>query len=359
MSLLRTAVTGFLGVKMATLLINCARFPVLVPGPSPDLAGVSVLVPARDEADRLPATLPGLLAQGSGELLVLDDGSTDGTGQVAADLIAASGHPRARVLTGHALPPGWTGKTWACHQLAEHACGSTLVFLDADVSLHPGALAALLAEQRRAGADVFSVFPHQVTRTLGEHLLVPAIDQVVLTLLAHPLLALPVPAAATAHGACLVLDRDAYDRVGGFAAVRGEIVDDVALARRTRALGLRLGLALGGDLVRVRMYASYGQVVAGLSRGLLFMTGGSRPALVLGWVVHLLAYTLPVTRVAADRRWWLPLALGLAERALVEVKTRRYAVWQVVLVPAVAPAFGPMILRALRGRHTWRGRTYP
>lgn len=359
MTSLRTAVTVLLGLKMLTLVVNLVRFPVLEPAGEGDLTEVSVLIPARNEADRLPATLPGMLAECSGELLVLDDCSEDGTARVAQDLIDCSGHPRAGVVTGRDLPPGWTGKTWACHQLSQEAQGSTLVFLDADVTLRPGALAAVVAEKRRVNADVFSVFPRQVTATLGEHLLVPVIDQVVLTLLAHPLLSLPVPAAATAHGACLVLDRDAYDRVGGHEALRAEIVDDVALARRTRALGLRLGLALGGDLVSIRMYTSYAGAVGGLSRGLLFMTDGSRAVLVAGWLLHLVAYTVPVTRVAADRRWWLPLALGLLERALVEVKTRRYAVWQAALVPAVAPAYAPMVLRALRGRPAWRGRTYP
>ncbi len=349
---------GLLSLKLIVLCINLARFPVLSPRPAVDLRNVSVLVPARDEAARLPGTLPAMLAEHDAEVLVLDDNSTDGTAQVAQDIIDRSGHPRARVLTGETLPPRWTGKTWACHQLAAAATGGVLVFLDADVTLEEGALAAVVAEKERAHADVFSVFPRQETRTLGEHLVVPVIDNVLLCLLAHPLLSLPVPSAATAHGACLVFDPDSYQRVGGFEAVREEIVDDVAMARRTRALGLRLGLALGGDLVHVRMYSGYGEVVAGLSRGLMPMSNGSPVVLILGWAAHLTAYTLPILVLFRDRRWALPLALGLTERVLVEIKTRRYAVWQALLVPAIAPAMVPLVLRALRGRPTWRGRTY-
>ncbi|CAN5590737.1 glycosyltransferase family 2 protein [soil metagenome] len=358
MSPVRWGVMALLSLKAVVLLINVARFPVLSPRGGQDLRGVSVLIPARDEAARLPGTLPAMLAEHGAEVLVLDDNSSDGTGGLAQDIMDRSGHPRARVLTGEALPSGWTGKTWACHQLAAAAQGDTLVFLDADVTLEAGAVAAVVGEKERSGADVFSVFPRQETRSLGEHLVVPVIDNVVLCLLAHPLLSLPIPAAATAHGACLVFDRGSYERVGGFEAVREEIVDDVAMARRTRALGMRLGLALGGDVVHVRMYTSYTEVAGGLSRGLLMMSNGSRVVLVLGWMAHLVTYTLPAAFVLRDRRWALPLALGLTERVLVEIKTRRYAVWQALLVPAIAPAMAPLVARALRGQHRWRGRTY-
>lgn len=363
----RAGVQAFLAVKLLVLAINLVRFPVVKRGDiavghdvsrDVDLSDVSVLIPARDEAGRLPATLPALLAEHHAEVLVLDDNSTDGTAGIAQDIIDRSGHPRARVIQGKELPQGWTGKTWACEQLAAAAAGDTFVFLDCDVTVEPGGLAAVIAEKRRAEADVFSVFPRQDTGSVGEHLVVPTIDAVLLTLLPHFLLRLPIPAAATAHGACLVFDRDSYARAGGFEAVRTQIVEDVAMARHTRALGMRLGLALGGDLIHVRMYQSYGDVVAGLSRGLMPMAGGSKPVLVLGWAAHAAAYTLPLVLVSCDRRWVLPLAMGITERGLVEIKTRRYAVWQAILSPAIAPAMVPLVLRALRGRPTWRGRTY-
>ncbi len=363
MSAVRTGVQAFLGVKLLVLAINVVTFPVLKRSVTDlrgttDCSDVSVLIPARNEAGRLPATLPAMLAEHHAEVLILDDNSTDGTAAIAQDIIDASGHPRARVLTGKALPQGWTGKTWACEQLAAAAQGDTFVFLDSDVTVEPGALAAVVAEKRRVGADVFSVFPRQDTGSMGEHLVVPTIDAVLLSLLPHALLRLPIPAAATAHGACLVFDRASFARVGGFAAVRHRIVEDVAMARHTRSLGLRLGLALGGDLLHVRMYTSYPDVVRGLSRGLMPMAGGSKAVLVLGWAAHAAAYTMPLVWVARDRRWSVPLLMGMAERGIVEVKTRRYAVVQAGLSPAIAPAMVPLVLRALRGRPTWRGRTY-
>jgi cellulose synthase/poly-beta-1,6-N-acetylglucosamine synthase-like glycosyltransferase len=362
---LRRAVTAFLLLKISVLLVNMAQFPVLRPagarsrrdpaGPPP--GAVSLLVPMRDEAGGLPSTVPGLLRQHAGELILLDDESSDGSGPLAKELLAS--RPGTRVLHGTPAPPGWTGKSWACHQLAAQAAGSLLVFCDADVLLADGALDAAVTQMRAQRADVFSVFPRQVTATLGEHLITPLIDDVLLCFLPFGLLSADVPSAATASGALLVFTRQAYGAVGGFAAVRGEITEDLAIARRTRAAGLKLGLALGGGLVSTRMYNGYRAVVAGMGRGLLSAAGGSRGRLVAGTGWHLLAYTLPCVLAVRQRPWAFPVLLGMTERALVELKTGRREWWQAVLPPLSPLAALPIVVRALRGTQRWKGRVYP
>jgi cellulose synthase/poly-beta-1,6-N-acetylglucosamine synthase-like glycosyltransferase len=364
-------VTAFLLLKLGVLTVNLGWFPVL--GRRADRVGraqgdpgmaappgrrlVSLLIPMRDEAARLGASLPALLAQDADEIILLDDESTDGTGTLARSLL--DGHPRARVEDGVPAPPGWAGKTWACHQLAARASGSLLVFCDADVLPAKGALDAVIAEMGAQRADVFSVFPRQITGSLGEHLIIPLIDDVLLCFLPFGLLSADVPRAATASGALLVFTRAAYDRLGGFAAVRGQIVEDVAIARRTRQAGLKLGLALGGQQVAVRMYRGYREVQTGLSRGLLPVTGGSRSRLTLGAGWHLLVYTLPWVLASRQRRWLVPLLLGVAERALVEIKTGRRAVGQALLTPLSPLAAMPIVARSLRGNQRWKGRLYP
>jgi Glycosyl transferase family 21 len=358
-------------LKVGILLVNVARFPVLrqqAPDPGPPAArgpdcgpdgprppaSVSMLVPVRNEAAVLPASITAMLRQGADELILLDDQSDDGSGPVARSLMAAE--PRARVVSGRPAPRGWVGKSWACDQLAAAASGSVLMFCDADIMLADGAAQAVLAEMRRQDADVFSVFPRQVTATLGEHLLTPLIDDVLLCFLPFGLLSAPVPAAATANGSLLVFTRQAYDDLGGFAAVRGEIVEDVALARLTRRAGLKLGLVLGGELVLTRMYDGYREACAGMARGLLPVTGGSRSRLILGAAWHLLAYTLPCAVAVRRRAWLLPLSLGVAERVLVEIKTERRAVWQAVLTPLVPLTAVPVVVQALRRNQRWKGR---
>ena len=359
-------VTAFLALKLGVLVVNVVRFPVLGrpegdPGaasaPTASRPSVSLLIPMRNETARLGASIPSVLAQNAGEIILLDDESTDGTGTLARSLI--SGHPRAFVEDGVPAPPGWVGKSWACHQLAAKASGSLLVFCDADVLLGDGAIDAVISQMEAQQADVFSVFCRQVTASLGEHLIAPLIDDVLLCLLPFGLLSADVPQAATASGALLVFTRSAYSYLGGHAAVRGEIVEDVAIARRTRKAGLKLGLALGGQQASTRMYSGYRETVTGMSRGLLPVVGGSRTALVLGAGWHLLVYTLPWVVVLRRRRWLLPLLLGVTERVLIELKTGRRTVWQALLTPLSPLAAVPVVARAVRGNQRWKGRLYP
>jgi cellulose synthase/poly-beta-1,6-N-acetylglucosamine synthase-like glycosyltransferase len=349
------------------LTVNMLRFPVLrgrpeadpraVPAPTRSRPPVSLLVPMRNETARLAASIPAMLAQNTDEIILLDDESTDGTGSLARSLV--SGHPRAVVEDGLPVPPGWVGKSWACHQLAARASGSLLVFCDADVLLAEGAIDAVISQMEDQHADVFSVFCRQITATAGEHLITPLIDDVLLCFLPFGLLSADVPQAATASGALLVFTRSAYRQLGGFAAVRSEIIEDVAIARRTRKAGLKLGLALGGQQAATRMYRGYREVLTGMSRGLLPVTGGSRSCLAVGAGWHLLVYTLPWMMAPRRRRWLVPLVLGVSERALIEIKTERRAVWQALLMPLSPLAAAPIVARALRGNQRWKGRLYP
>jgi hypothetical protein len=349
-------------VKLAGLAINLPAFPVL--GRRSAAAGrqpqTSLLVPARDEAERLPDALPGLLAQPATEILVLDDGSTDGTADVVRK--AAAQDARVRLLTGQPVPPGWVGKNWACHQLAQAATGELLVFCDADVLLNPGALPAVWAEMSRQHSDVFSVFPRQLTGTLGERLLVPLIDENLLAFLPHHLLAMPVPAAAVANGQFLAFRRGAYRAAGGHRGVAGQIVEDLALARVARRAGLRLGLALGGDLIAARMYRGYAEVVRGTGKSMRAAHGGSDAALMASAAFNLAAYTLPWLRWGSAGRlgliWRAVAVAGLVERLLVNAKTGRGAYPEALLVPIIAPAAVPVYLLALRRTAVWKGRSY-
>ena len=348
---LATVVLCFLGLKLATLIANLALFPMLRARPEDRPESAALLIPMRDEARQLPATLPGFSGAGV-PVIVLDDGSGDG----GAGLVDAAG---IRVVTGAPRPPGWTGKTWACAQLADLTDAEILIFCDADVLLAPGAIGAVLAEMNRQKADVFSVFSRQLTGTWAERLLIPLVDDVLLCFLPFSLLSVPAAAsAATASGALLAFRREAYRQLGGFAAFRTELVEDVAIARRTRQLGLRLGLALGGDLVRVRMYRSFGEIVEGFGRGLVPAAGGRRAAVVAGLVWHVVAYSGAVLGAITSPRWRLVALLGMLERALVEAKTGGRD-WSAAALIGVSPlAAVPVVARSLRRRQTWKGRMY-
>ncbi|MFN3334401.1 MAG: glycosyltransferase family 2 protein, partial [Caldilinea sp.] len=166
MILLPLAVTAALAILLAIATTNYRRFPRLyaveTPGNAKTNAApslVSVLIPARNEAAIIGATLRDLLAQDvpNLEVLVLDDRSEDGTAEIVCE--TARRFPQVRLLCGKELPPGWTGKNWACAQLAEAAQGDILLFTDADVRWRPGALHSVLAAMDKLDADLLTVWP--------------------------------------------------------------------------------------------------------------------------------------------------------------------------------------------------------
>lgn len=349
---------GFLLLQAAVIAVNLLTFPRL--RPSADTSGppprVSLLVPARDEALNLATTLPLMLAQPVWEVLVLDDASSDGTG--AAVSAQAEADPRLRLLRGRALPPGWTGKNWACRQLAEAASGELLLFVDADVRLRAGALAAALDLFRASGAGLLSVWPRQITPTLPERLVVPLVDMVLLAGLPYPLVrSLPAASLAAGNGQFMLWSREAYRSSGGHEAVRGEVLEDVRLSQRAKAAGVPLTLALGTSLIEVRMYRDWSALVDGFAKN-IFAGSGPLPALLL-LLLNTLSYSASWLLLAFDRRWLVIALLGVALRGLVNRATRRGPV-EALLQPLGPPALWPIALRALqrRGGYRWKGRDY-
>lgn len=243
---------------------------------------VSVLVPARDEATTIGACVAALLGSAGladVEVLVGDDGSTDGTAEAAraaaeAARAAVGSDPRLRVLAVPAPPAGWLGKPHACAHLAAHARGAILVFIDADVVVAPHGLAATVALLRAAGADLVSPYPRVAADGWLARLVQPLLQWSWLTFL--PLRAMeasPRPSLAAAAGQLLAVDARAYRRAGGHRAVAGEVVEDVALARPVKAAGGRVCLADGSAIATCRMYGSAGELVDGYAKSLAVAFG--------------------------------------------------------------------------------------
>lgn len=352
---------GFLAVQLLTLLSNLLLFPVLRPsegGLAFDLPKVSILVPARNEAHNLPETLPRLLAQPAREVVVLDDHSTDGTAELVAEL--AKTEPRLKLLRGQALPSGWSGKNWACQQLAEVASGQVLIFTDADVFWKPGALQALLAFQARERADFISVWPRQLTGTLAERLAVPVIDLILLSWLPYlGVKYLPIGGFSAGNGQLMFWTKGAYAHVGGHAAFQAQVLEDVRMGQRAKALGLKVALAIGGRLISTRMYRSGAEVIEGFSKNILAAHGGSRLLLVVSAMLNTLTYTAAWPLALFDTRWLWVIALGLLQRALVALKTQREP-WEALLQPLLAWPLWRIVARTLRrsGGYVWKGRVY-
>ncbi len=262
---------------------------------------VSVLIPARNEANHIQHAVGGLLAQTypNYEILVLDDHSDDNTREIA--LAAANGHPRLHVFAGAALPADWMGKNWACHQLVQFAQGEILIFTDADVHWQPEAVSALVAELQRTQADLLTVWPRQITHSWGERLVVPlGVFAVLAYLPIHLAHDGPWPLAAAANGQCMVFRRPAYQQCGGHAGVRSTVLEDVRLAQSIKAVHLRLRLTNGANLLQARMYENWQTVRNGYAKNILAGHANSLLFLALSTVFHLAVFVGP----------WLWLMLG-------------------------------------------------
>jgi chlorobactene glucosyltransferase len=230
---------------------------------------VSILVPARDEEESIAACIQSLLAQEypAFEVLVLDDQSSDSTRPILDQIAAA--HPRLKVLSGSPLPDGHSGKNWACVQLARQAQGDLFFFTDADTLHAPQTLrhivTALIGEQ----ADLLTGFPRQQVNTWGERLLVPFFSWAFYCFLPLGMAyKLRSPAVSNAVGQMMLFRRQSYQAIGGHDGVGTSVIDDLMLARRIKAAGLRWRVTNVRDLITCRMYRGSRAAFEGFSKNI-------------------------------------------------------------------------------------------
>jgi cellulose synthase/poly-beta-1,6-N-acetylglucosamine synthase-like glycosyltransferase len=317
---------------------------------------VSVLLPVRDEAARVEPCLRALLAQQGVDLevVVLDDGSTDGTADVVRRVV--DGDPRVRLLTGRTLPVGWLGKPHACQQLADAAApgSEVLVFVDADVVLSSYAVAATVALLEDSGLDLLSPYPRQEA---------PGATALVQPLLQWSWLSfLPLrlaersarPSLSAANGQLLAVRRTAYRRAGGHAAVRDAVVEDVELLRALKRTGGRGGVCDGTALATTRMYDGWSELVAGYTKSLWTLPPATVALMVVLYVVP------PVAALRGSRAGALGYAAGVAGRVVSARRTGARALPDALAHPVSVAAFavlaGRSRLARRRGRLVWKGR---
>jgi len=362
----------FLYLILAVWIINILALRRLSSyAPPSTLLHVSILVPARNEEATIGDCLRSLLAQDypSFEVIVLDDGSSDGT----AGIIASLAHERRlRTLSGQPLPEGWLGKHWACHQLAVAATGELLLFTDADTRHRPDTLRLAVAALQAQCADLLTLLVYQETVTWAEKLVIPVLPFCIMSFFPLPLASLlPWPILSVANGQFMLFRRAAYDHIGGHAAVRREVVDDVALARRAKALGLRVRIGNGIDQVSCRMYRTPQAVFDGLAKNLFGVFDHAIIPYVLIWVWLGMVFLEPWLVVGLAAAGAVPSALSLvpalkaiALAALLWLICLRYfrfplrlvLVYPIILTATIAIAVRSLALTLL-GRSTWKERT--
>jgi hypothetical protein len=365
------ALLSAVGATIATLHTAYNLSRLRRPRPGIVEESVSVLVPARDEADRIESCVRAVLAStgvAHFELLVFDDASVDGTADVA--IRCAADDPRLRLLRGDAdPPPGWLGKTWACAQLADAATGEVLVFLDADVVLAPAGLAATVRQLRDTSLDLVCPYPRQLADGLLPRLVQPLLQWSWLTLLPLGLAERSGRQSLTAaNGQLLACDANAYRTVGGHGAIRADVLDDIGLLRAFKRNGFRGIVTDGTEVATCRMYDSGEQLVAGYTKSLWAAFGS--PAAAAAVVALLSTVYVAPTLIAIGARTSRACRLGaagylagVAGRTLVARRTGQRVLPDVLAHPASIAVFGALVARSWRAKRAenlfWRGRRLP
>lgn len=383
------AIVGFLIASLASVMtaLNLRRLPRT---PSVDASAIaddeqlSVAIPARNEAGNIESCVRSVLAGGlrNVRVYVYDDQSDDATPAIVDRLCA--GDARVRLVPTQPMPAGWCGKQHACWRLAQaamtdDATDGWMLFIDADVRIEPDGLRRTLAHARELDADnrlgLLSTFPRQVTRSLGEAMLVTSIFFILLSYLPFGRMRRTLdPAASAACGQFMLVKQSCYTAFGGHESLKDSMHDGVKMPRLARQHGYRTDLFDGPDIASCRMYDSFGAAWAGFAKN-AFEGLGSTVLLLILTVLHLLGHILPplvfatsvVVGITGPSVPWLAIAasggatlLGIAQRLVIAVREQH------TIAASPLHAVGVLLMTAvqwwslylhLTGRRSWRGRT--
>ncbi|MEL6344060.1 MAG: glycosyltransferase family 2 protein [Myxococcota bacterium] len=342
--------------------------------PAPEDVTVSVIIPARDEEDNLGACLDTVRAQDHPglQIVVLDDASTDRTGVVLS--AQAERDDRIVALTGDGgpLPDGWFGKPWALQRAQAEATGGWLVFIDADVRLHPAAISRAVGYAVREKVDMVSGLGALGAETFWEKVLQPAVGGLILA--GNDLDDVNDPEKKDknlANGQFIVISREAYDAIGGHGAVKQDILDDIGLARAVVAADRQIRCLRMRTLFYCRMYTGFDDLWEGWTKnlfaGMRYSWGNAVAALIFTFLFSVMGPLLlllgMVGMVGPEWLWW---GLGLTvllqtARGLMDAFYEQPVAYGLTHAPANVLVMAMIVhsaIRTSRGNVTWKGRTY-
>jgi len=291
---------------------------------------VSVIVPARNEEDNIGTCLESLMRQDypNYEIVVVDDRSTDSTADIVRRLAATD--PRIRLVKGERLAGEWLGKSHALHQGVQVARGSWYLFVDADTWHHPRSISSCLLHCLAKKVDMLSLYPHFVCASFWEKVIQPAVGRIIL--FAAPLLLVNSSARVwrifyMAIGQFILIRKGVYEGVGGHAAVRSLVAEDVELAKRVKKAGYRLHFLYGIDLLHTHMYHCFSEIWRGWSRSFYPGMGNNIVIAVIDTSLLFIFGTLPYLTLPIAA---LLVAIGVDTPALRTVYTLSLYLWGII-----------------------------
>ncbi|MGM0545745.1 MAG: glycosyltransferase [Bacteroidota bacterium] len=343
MTILLYIALGYLLVTGGILYLNKKDFSPLPPTPrnyfDEQAPPVSICIPARNEANSIERCVRSAVDQQypNHRVLVLDDGSTDGTSELLDAL--EERHPNIlTVISGKPKPDDWLGKSWACQQLSEYAEGEILIFIDADTWLEPEAAAKTVRTMGSDVVDFISLWPMQKFGSFWEKAVIPLVYFALLTLLPTRyvwkapkwvpsfLRGNVSPLFAAANGQFMAFKRKAYEAIGGHQSVKQQVVEDVALAKNIKWGGFRMKMYHGKGAISCRMYESGRELWEGFRKN-FFAGFGHRPAFFIGMgLLHLITFVIPILSLPFFVIWGSSKLMLLALTAILLMYAQRFTV---------------------------------
>jgi hopene-associated glycosyltransferase HpnB len=325
---------------------------------------ITVLIPARNEAEVIQHTLQSVIEQGPGlKIVLVDDSSEDATVEKARQTLISD----LRIVRSAPLPPGWSGKLWALEQGRLHVATPYTLLLDADIELARGVIAALREKMHRQGVPFISLMAAPSMSGSWEKLLMPAFVHFFKVLYPFERVNSHRTRVAAAAGGCILVETRMLDQIGGFESIKSAVIDDCALARRIKLQGSKIWLGLTHSVKSVRSYQQLREIWDMVARTAFAQLHYSVGLLILCTLVMLLVYQVPVAMVACSNILIRYLALGsLVIMFLTYVPILRFyhRSWAWALgLPLIAALFLAMTwtsaIRYWRGERTrWKGRVY-
>jgi glycosyltransferase involved in cell wall biosynthesis len=339
---------------------------------SHEAPAVSVIVPARNEEASLRTCLDSLIAQKNVtfEIIVVDDHSTDRTRAIASSLTKSQAQPSVRIVGAAQLPAGWTGKNNAVAAGAKSARGEWLLFTDADTIHLPGSLARSIEEAKNHKAALLSYSPQQIVNSFWEKAVMPVIFAELAASFRPSQVSNPNSPAAAANGQYILITREAYDAVGGHAAIAGNLLEDVALARAVKRSGRKIFFRFGGEAVRTRMYRTFAQLREGWTKNLALLFSHPVRLAALRAVEFILIVASLAIAMADAFRGHSHSAIAVATLCVILYAVfltrirRAHFSWNANLLALFGlPLFSYLLIRSKllynRGAVSWKGRQYP
>jgi len=293
---------------------------------------VSILIPARNEEENIEACIKSAAAQSYNnfEIIILDDNSTDKTNEIAKKYIREN----INLINGEKLHAGWLGKNWACRQLAKNSNGDLLLFIDADVVMHKNTVETVINLFTENKVHMLSVFPKQINNSFGTELIVPLLNWLLLSFLPlRKVLNSSRESFAAAIGQFILIDKQAYEKIGGHDFVKNKVVEDLEIARELKRNNFKIMTVLGSNFIHCKMYEDFKSAVNGFSKN--FYLGFNIKPLTFSFLLTFIItiFLLPYFLVFFDERYFVNIILLIIGRYFVAELSGQKKIINILLHP--------------------------